>query len=83
MDELINKKSGADYLKLIADLEEAKSGIKLAEQTIVRMKKEKETNLEGINRAYCRYEGGRGPGDRVLGPDPARSPSTARTSRWR
>ena len=52
IDELINKKSGADYLKLIAELEEAKSGIKLAEQTIVRMKKEKETNLEAINRVY-------------------------------
>lgn len=52
VDELINKKSGADYLKLIAELEEAKSGIKVAEQAIVRMKKEKETNLEGINRTY-------------------------------
>jgi len=52
IDELINKKSGADYLKLIAELEEAKSGIKLAEQTIVRMRKEKETNLEAINRVY-------------------------------
>jgi len=52
IDELINKKSGSDYLKLIAELEEAKSGIKLAEQTIVRLKKEKEGNLEGINRVY-------------------------------
>jgi chromosome segregation protein len=52
IDELINKKSGADYLKLIAELEEAKSGIKLADQTIVRLRKEKETNLEAINRVY-------------------------------
>jgi chromosome segregation protein len=52
IDELINKKSGADYLKLIAELEEAKGGIKLAEQTIVRLRKEKETNLEAINRVY-------------------------------
>jgi len=52
IDDLINKKSGSDYLKLIAELEEAKSGIKLAEQTIARMKKEKEGNLEGINRVY-------------------------------
>jgi chromosome segregation protein len=52
IDELINKKSGADYLKLIAELEEAKSGIKVAEQGIARMKKEKETNLEAINRVY-------------------------------
>ncbi len=53
IDELINKKSGPDYLKLIADLEEAKSGIKLAEQTIARLKKDKESNLEGINRVFA------------------------------
>jgi chromosome segregation protein len=52
IDDLINKKSGSDYLKLIAELEEAKSGIKLAETGIVRLKKEKETNLEAINRVY-------------------------------
>jgi chromosome segregation protein len=52
IDDLINKKSGSDYLKLIAELEEAKSGIKLSEQTIVRLRKEKETNLEAINRVY-------------------------------
>ena len=52
IDALINRKSGPDYLKLIAELEEAKSGIKLAEATIVRLKKEKETNLEAINRVY-------------------------------
>ncbi len=52
IDELINKKSGSDYLKLIAELEEAKSGIKLAEQTIVRLRREKEGNLEAINRVY-------------------------------
>jgi chromosome segregation protein len=52
IDDLINRKSGSDYLKLIAELEEAKSGIKLAEQTIVRLRKEKETNLEVINRVY-------------------------------
>jgi chromosome segregation protein len=52
IDDLINKKSGSDYLKLIAELEEAKSGIKLAEQTIVRLRKEKETHLEAINRVY-------------------------------
>ena len=53
VDELINKKSGPDYLKLIADLEEAKSGIKLAEQTIARLKKDKEGNLEAINRVFA------------------------------
>lgn len=52
IDDLINRKSGPDYLKLIAELEEAKSGIKLAEAGIVRLRKEKETNLEAINRVY-------------------------------
>jgi chromosome segregation protein len=52
IDDLINRKSGSDYLKLIAELEEAKGGIKLAEQTIVRLRKEKEANLETINRVY-------------------------------
>jgi len=52
IDDEINKKSGSDYLKLIALLEEAKSGIKLAEQTIARLKKDKEGNLEAINRIY-------------------------------
>jgi chromosome segregation protein len=52
IDDLINKKSGSDYLKLIAELEEAKGGIKLAEQTIVRLRKDKEVNLEAINRVY-------------------------------
>jgi len=52
IDEEINRKSGSDYLKLIAELEEAKSAIKVAEQAIVRLRKEKETNLETINRVY-------------------------------
>ena len=52
IDDLINKKSGADYLKLIAELEEAKGGIKFSDQTIARLKKEKEVNLEVINRVY-------------------------------
>ena len=52
IDDEVNRKSGSDYLKLIAELEEAKSGIKLAEQTIGRLKKDKEANLEAINRIY-------------------------------
>ena len=52
IDDLINRKSGSDYLKLIAELEGAKGGIKLAEQTIVRLRKDKEANLEAINRVY-------------------------------
>jgi len=52
IDDAINKKSGSDYLRLIAELEEAKSAIKVAEQAITRLRKEKEGNLEGINRVY-------------------------------
>ena len=52
IDDLISKKSGSDYLRLIADLEEAKGGIRLAEQTIVRLRRDKEENLETINRIY-------------------------------
>ena len=52
IDTQINQKSGAEYLRLIAELEEAKGTIRLAEQTISRLKKEKETSLEGINRTY-------------------------------
>jgi chromosome segregation protein len=52
IDDLINRKSGSEYLKLIAELEEAKGGIRFAEQTIARLKKEKEANLEVINRVY-------------------------------
>lgn len=50
--EEINKKSGAEYLKLIADLEEAKGSIRFAEQTVERLKREKESNLEAMNRNY-------------------------------
>ncbi|MCE5297900.1 MAG: chromosome segregation protein SMC [Methanoregulaceae archaeon] len=48
----INQKSGSEYMKLLADLEEAKGSIRLAEQTISRLKKEKEGNLEGMNRVF-------------------------------
>ena len=48
----INQKSGSEYMKLIADLEEAKGTIRLSEQGIARLKKEKEANLEGLNRAF-------------------------------
>ena len=41
-DEQINRKSGAEYLKLITTLEELKGSIKVAEQTIIRLQKDKE-----------------------------------------
>jgi chromosome segregation protein len=52
IDDQINKKSGAEYLKLIAELEEAKGNIKISEQSIQRLRKEKESTLEAINRVY-------------------------------
>ena len=52
IDDQINEKSGSEYLRLIAELEEAKGGIRLAEQTIQRLNREKETNLEALNRNY-------------------------------
>ncbi len=51
-DAEINEKSGSEYLRMISALEEAKGKIKVAEGTIARLKKDKEGNLEGINRAY-------------------------------
>jgi len=52
IDLQINQKSGAEYLRLIADLEEAKGAIRVAEQAIARAKKEKEIGLEGLSRTY-------------------------------
>lgn len=52
IDEQINQKSGSEYLKLIADLEEAKAQIRLSEQSIARFRKDKEGNLEAINRTF-------------------------------
>lgn len=52
LNRQINQKSGSEYLKLIADLEEAKGTIRLSEQAIARSRKEKEVNLEGLNRAF-------------------------------
>jgi chromosome segregation protein len=51
-DDQINQKSGAEYLKLITTLEELKGSIKVAEQTIIRLQKDKEANLETITRNY-------------------------------
>ena len=52
IDEQIHQKSGADYLKLLSSLEELKGSIKVAEQTIVRLSRDKEGNLEAITRNY-------------------------------
>ncbi|HMA05236.1 MAG TPA: chromosome segregation protein SMC [Methanomicrobiales archaeon] len=52
LDLQINEKSGPEYLSLVSGLEAEKGKITLAEQTIGRISKEKEGNLEEINRIY-------------------------------
>jgi chromosome segregation protein len=52
LDRQINEKSGPEYLGLVSSLEAEKGKITLAEQTIERLGKEKEGNLEEINRIY-------------------------------
>ncbi len=52
LDLEIGRKSGTEYLQIVARLEEARSGIKLAEKTIERLKREKEENLEAGKRIY-------------------------------
>ncbi|HVP94750.1 MAG TPA: chromosome segregation protein SMC [Methanoregulaceae archaeon] len=52
IDTRINQKSGAEYLKLITTLEELRGAIKVAEQTIGRLQKDKEANLESVTRNY-------------------------------
>ncbi|MDD1719814.1 MAG: chromosome segregation protein SMC [Methanoregulaceae archaeon] len=56
IDDQIHRKSGPEYLRMIAELEEAKSNIRVAEGTIQRLKREKESNLEEINRSYTDYK---------------------------
>jgi chromosome segregation protein len=52
IDDQINEKSGSEYLRLIAELEEAKGSIRVSEQSISRLEKERGTVLESINRCY-------------------------------
>ncbi len=52
IDEQISRKSGPEYLRLVGELEEAKSGVKLAEKTIERLKREKDGNIEAVKRIY-------------------------------
>ncbi len=53
VEEEINRKSGAEYMRLLAELEEAKGGIRIAEQTILRLQKDREANLTEQNRAFA------------------------------
>lgn len=52
VDEEINHKSGPEYLELVGRLEEARSGIKLGEKTIERLKAGRDENAEAVQRIY-------------------------------
>jgi chromosome segregation protein len=51
-DRQISEKSGPEYIKLLADLEAERGNIRVAEQTIGRLRKEKEGNLASMNNIF-------------------------------
>ena len=59
IDEQINQKSGADYLKLLSSLEELKGSIKVAEQTIIRLQRDKEVEPRSHYPQLPGYQKGR------------------------
>lgn len=52
IDRIISEKSGPEYIKLLADLESERGNIRVAEQTMGRLKKEKESNLNAMNDIF-------------------------------
>ena len=52
IDRQISEKSGPEYIKLLADLEAERGNIRVAEQTIGRLKKEKDSNLSSMNDIF-------------------------------
>jgi len=52
IDVQINEKSGSEYLQLLSSLEEVKGRIKISEQTIARLKNDKESNKVAIQRIF-------------------------------
>ena len=52
IDRQISEKSGPEYIKLLADLEAERGNIRVAEQTIGRLKKEKDSNLSAMNDIF-------------------------------
>jgi len=53
LDEEINRRSGSEYLKLLSQLEEAKGAIRASRLAIEAHRREREENLQGINRAFA------------------------------
>ncbi|MDV0441985.1 chromosome segregation protein SMC [Methanorbis furvi] len=52
IDRQISEKSGPEYIKLLADLEAERGNIRVADQTISRLKKEKDANLSSMNDIF-------------------------------
>ncbi len=53
IDEEIRQKSGPEYLRLLSQIEESKGAIRTSEQGIQRNTRDRETNLEAINRKFA------------------------------
>ena len=53
LDEEIHRRSGAEYLKLLSQLEEVKGTIRSNRLSIESHRREREENLQAINRAYA------------------------------
>lgn len=53
LDEEIHRRSGAEYLKLLSQLEEVKGTIRSSRQSIDGHRREREENLQAINRAFA------------------------------
>jgi chromosome segregation protein len=52
IDRRISEKSGAEYIKFLAEIETERGNIRVAEQTISRLKIEKDTNLSFTNDIF-------------------------------
>jgi chromosome segregation protein len=52
IDKQISEKSGPEYIKFLANLEAERGNIRVAEQTIGRLKKEKDANLNSQNNIF-------------------------------
>ena len=52
LEKEINEKSGKEYLELLSEIESAKGRIALAEQTIVRLRQNIESNRESVQRVF-------------------------------
>lgn len=53
LDEEIHSRSGAEYLKLLGQLEEVKGTIRSSRLSIEALRREREENLQAISRAYA------------------------------